>query len=213
VTESAALITQVAAEIGQTITAHQADQLWRYTQLVLKWNRIANLTGARSGDEFIRRHIADCLTILPWVTGSRVADVGSGAGLPGIVLACVAPKLELQLIEPRGKRARFLEQTRIELGLANATVAETQIEQWRPAAPIDTFICRAFGSLSDFVNATRTVQTPGCRLLAMKGRDPDLEVAALDPEAYRIEVRALTVAGWESRHLVICEPMLISRLV
>ncbi|MSR15272.1 MAG: 16S rRNA (guanine(527)-N(7))-methyltransferase RsmG [Gammaproteobacteria bacterium] len=200
-----AVITDAAAAVGVALSRAQSDLLMHYTELVFKWNRIANLTGAKSSEDFIIRHIADCLTIVPYVVGTQVLDLGSGAGLPGIVLACVTPNKEITLVEPRGKRARFLEQVRIELALRNVEVAAVRLENWQPDRPVDTFICRAFGSLSEFLAATHAGQTLGCRLIAMKGRDPAPELAAIDSTAYRTEVQSLTVPGWESRHLVICD--------
>lgn len=202
-----AAISSAAAAVGSALSSVQIEQLAHYVDLVFKWNRIANLTGARSRSEFVTHHLADCLTLAPFIRGSRLLDVGSGAGLPGIVVACAIPALHVTMLEPRAKRARFLDQVRIELGLGNVAVAAMRIEDWKPTAPIDTFVCRAFGTLSEFVAATRAVQTLGCRLVAMKGRDPRAEIAALDSAIFRITLQRVTVPGWDSRHLVICERM------
>lgn len=197
-----AAIGAVAARVAVTLTATQAGLLARYVDLLFKWNRVSNLIGVRDVDDFIHRHLADCLSILPYVHGMTLADIGSGAGLPGLAIACARPEWRVALVEPRAKRARFLVHAGHTLGLSNIDVAAVRGEDWRPAFPIDTFVCRAFGSLAAFVAATATLQRPGCRLLAMKGEVPEAELAALDGGRYACQVHRLDVAGWRSRHLV-----------
>lgn len=197
--------TRIAAlgeALGVSLTPDSAAALARYVELVFRWQRIANLTGAADPETFIREHLADCLAVLPHIGEGPLADIGSGSGLPGLVLAIVRPDIPVALVEPRGKRARFLEQVRIDLRLAHVAVHAMRVEAWRPLIPVDALICRAFSSLPDFVSATRHLQRPGLRLLAMKGELPASELDDLEARGFTVEARSLTVPGWSQRHLV-----------
>lgn len=198
-------IASLGQELGVTLTPESIAGLARYVDLVYRWQRIANLTGAADPETFIREHLADCLSVLPFIGEGALADIGSGSGLPGLVLAISRPDLEVSLIEPRGKRARFLEQVRIELRLHNVEVHPIRVEDWVPLAPVRTLICRAFSALGDFVDATRHLQQPGLRLLAMKGEPPAGEIAALQAQGYLVQTRELVVPGRLRRHLVIVD--------
>jgi 16S rRNA (guanine527-N7)-methyltransferase len=194
-----------AAAIGVSLTPAQLGQFARYTDLVFKWNRIANLIGTMRPQEFIERHLLDCLAVVPFLRGPRVVDVGSGAGLPGVVIAITCPDLEVSVVEPRGKRARFLEQVRIELGLSQLHVVHSRVEAWYSSQPVDTVICRAFGRLADFLQATVALHRAHGRLLAMKGRDPAAELAEVDTETWEVRTEVLHVPTWQARHLVILD--------
>ena len=196
-------LASVSAELGVSLAPESVATLAQYVGLVFRWQRIANLTGAADPETFIREHLADCLSVLPFIGEGALADIGSGAGLPGLIVAILRPDIPVTLVEPRGKRARFLEQARIDLRLANVTVQGGRVEAWTPTAPIDSLICRAFSSLPDFLAATRHLQRPGLRLLAMKGELPAAELAEVDTGRYAAETHALTVPGWSRRHLVI----------
>ncbi len=181
-----------------------AERLAAYLALLARWNRAYNLTAVRTTAEMVSRHVLDSLAIAPWVTGPRVLDVGSGAGLPGIPLAIVRPALDLHLLDASAKRTRFMVQALAELGLTNAVVERGRVEALRPALPFDTVVSRAFGSLAAFLAAAGPCCAPGGRLLAMKGARSDAELAALPP-AYRVEaVHRLSVPGLEGeqRHLI-----------
>lgn len=195
-------IRDAGAQVSVPLSGAQVARLVQYVELVFKWNRIANLTGVRDVAEFIARHLSDCLSILPHVPAGVLADIGSGAGLPGLVLACVAPERRVFLVEPRAKRARFLEHARIALQLPQVEVVNARVEDWRPDVVVDAFVCRALGSVAEFVAVTAGLQRPGCRLLAMKGQVPAAELAGIHPRAYACRVHALQVPGWRDRHLV-----------
>lgn len=199
---AAAALESVAGAVYPSLTPASRAALLSYVALVFRWQRIANLTGAPDPSTFIRQHVSDSLSVLPHVGAGPLADIGSGAGLPGLVLAIAQPALEVVLVEPRGKRARFLEQARIELALPNVSVHAGRVQDWHPAHPPQTLICRAFASIPDFLTATLHLQSPGVRVLAMKGDLPEVELAGLDHDRYRSEVRSLEVAGWARRHLV-----------
>lgn len=191
--------------VSCSLSTPQTALLAQYVELVYKWNRIANLTGVSGAFEFVSRHLTDCLSILPFVSGSTLVDVGSGAGLPGFVLACVRPHWCVYLVEPRAKRARFLDHARLALALPKVEIVASRVEHWQPPRRIETIVCRAFGTVQDFVRVTSTLQTPGCRLLAMKGQDPARELAGMDRRGLDSHVHKLTVPGWRDRHLVVLE--------
>ena len=174
---------------------------WSNT-LIAKWNRITNLVASSSLVELVRKHIVDCLAATPFLKGSRIVDVGSGAGLPGIVLAILYSHSEVILVESRERRSRFLRQVAIELELGNVTVVARRIENWRPGQAIDCIVSRGYGSLHKFFEDTRALHRDGCRLVAMKGTAPETEIAGLSVDRSAVSVQPLTVPGWEHRHLV-----------
>ncbi|MSQ68753.1 MAG: 16S rRNA (guanine(527)-N(7))-methyltransferase RsmG [Gammaproteobacteria bacterium] len=198
-------IAGVAAALGQTLAAGTLEQLAAYADLVVRWNRHANLTGARTAAEFAGKFIADALAVAPHVGGPLIADLGSGNGVPGVVLAILKPAHQVVLIEARSRRARFLEQVRIELGLANIAVVHDRIEHWQPPTRPDVVVCQAVGSLEFLLLATAALHSERCQLLALKGRAPALEVAALGAAAAACQVLRLAVPGWQERHLVIID--------
>ena len=151
----------------------------------------------------VNLHLLDSLTVLPHLHGSRILDVGSGAGLPGIPLAVFSPQREFVLLDANGKKARFMRQAVIDLGLRNVVVEHARTESYHPAEGFDTVISRAFASVADFVRGAGSHCRKGGRLLAMKGRYPDTELEAL-PVGYRVvDVHALDIPGLTSqRHLI-----------
>jgi 16S rRNA (guanine527-N7)-methyltransferase len=198
-------IRAAAHTLAFPLSCAQEALLAQYVELVFKWNRITNLIGVAEPAEFIAKHLTDCLSIAPFVVGDTLVDVGSGAGLPGMVLACVQPELFVYLLEPRAKRARFLEHARIALALPNVEVVTARVEAWQPPRRVATIICRAFGSVQEFVRVTTALQSPGCRLLAMKGQDPTRELVGLATNDLNCTVHPLKVPGWRTRHLVMLE--------
>lgn len=176
-------------------------KLLAYLELLAKWNRAYNLTAVRDPVEMVARHLLDALAVLPFVHGMTLADLGSGAGLPGIPLAIARPDLAVTLIESNGKKARFLREAARALPLPNVVVREARVQE--AAGPFDVVTARAFASLADMLAWGGHLLAAGGRWLAMKGRiDPD-EIAAL-PEGFRlIAVHPLAVPGIEAeRHLV-----------
>ena len=195
-------VEDAARALAIPLTESQLAKLTTYAELVLRWNKFANLTGARDASSFARKFIADALAVDAFVHGDRIADLGSGAGLPGVVLAILAPARQVVLVEARARRARFLAQVRIELGLDNVEVAATRIEHWVPALLPDTIVCQAVGSLRLILSLTAHLHTPVTRVLALKGQAPTAELAELGSEAMACTVHELTVPGWQARHVV-----------
>ncbi|HET8898492.1 MAG TPA: 16S rRNA (guanine(527)-N(7))-methyltransferase RsmG [Rhodanobacteraceae bacterium] len=177
-------------------------RLLDYLALLERWNAHYNLTAVRDPREMISRHLLDSLAVLPWVTGASLIDLGAGAGLPGIPLALAAPERQVVLVDSNGKKARFMRAAVRELGLANVSVQEARVEKLE--GRYDCVTARAFASLPDMLQWGGHLLAPGGSWLAMKGRYPADEVAAL-PLAFQLARRVeLTVPGLDAeRHLLI----------
>ncbi len=203
--DSANVIATAAAALGLALSDAQCAALAGYAALVVNWNRYSNLTGAQTAGDFAGKFIADALAIAPFVRGPVVADLGSGNGLPGLVLAILEPAWRVVLVESRGRRARFLQQARIDLGLQNVEVVQARIEDWHPQALPRTVVCQAVGSLGMILALTGHLHSPDCRILALKGRSPAAELAELGATASACAVHPLAVPGWQDRHLVVVD--------
>ncbi|HSW51993.1 MAG TPA: 16S rRNA (guanine(527)-N(7))-methyltransferase RsmG, partial [Sulfuricaulis sp.] len=165
-----------------------------------------NLTAVRDPEQMVPRHLLDSLSVLPYLQGPRVLDIGTGAGLPGIPLALARPDLEFTLLDSNAKKTRFATQALHELGLKNVAVVQERVEKFHPAEKFDTLIARAFASIPDMLAASRHLCAPHGRFLVMKGVFPQEELAAVT-DGYRAEVKALTIPGLDAaRHMVILTP-------
>lgn len=178
------------------------ERLLDYLELLARWNATYNLSAVRDPNEMVTRHLLDSLSVLPHVVGERLADLGSGAGLPGIPLAIARPSLAVTLVDSNGKKTRFLRAAVRELGLANVRVDECRVEQAR--GQYDCITARAFASLADMLAWGGHLLAAEGRWLALKGRVPRDELVAL-PEGFRAEdVIALQVPGLDAeRHVVV----------
>lgn len=180
--------------------------LLAYLDLIVKWNRVHNLTAIRDPEQMVAHHLLDSLAIAPFVRGESLADIGSGAGLPGIPLAIHAPHRAVTLIESNGKKAAFLAQVAASLALANVTVAGVRAEAHAPARRFDCIVSRAFASLDLFAAIARPLLAPRGRLLAMKGTYPADEIARLPEGVRMVEARRLDVPQLAAeRHLILLE--------
>ena len=155
------------AAAGLAVAPDIAAALSGYLKLLVKWNRTYNLTGIRDPDELVERHLVESLALAPLLRGTRVADVGTGAGLPGIPLAIVAPERHFVLIESRAKRVRFLRHVVMTLGLTNAEVAHARVEDLPCERPFDTVLARAVAPPAALVAMTRHLTAPGTILLLL----------------------------------------------
>ncbi|MGE0808889.1 MAG: 16S rRNA (guanine(527)-N(7))-methyltransferase RsmG [Burkholderiaceae bacterium] len=196
------------------LSAAVQARLLQYLALLAKWNGVYNLTAIRDPEQMLRQHLLDSLAIVqPLVQragGSppaRVFDVGSGGGLPGVVLAVVWPHSQVLLIEPVGKKAAFLRQCQAELQLPNLSVAACRVEQLPAASRLpvpDLIVCRAFASLADFTIAIAPLSGPETLVAAMKGQRPDDEIAQLPAGWTPTETLELQVPGLDAhRHLIL----------
>src|SRR5580700_949292 len=197
------MLARGAAEIGIDLDAARAESLLRLVDELELGNAQFNLTAIRDRPGMLRKHVLDSLTLQPHLRGARVADVGTGAGFPGMALAIADPQRRFTLIEATGKKARFVAQTAERIGCSNVQVVHSRAESYRPIELFDTVVARALSSLADFVAYAGHLCAPGGRLLAMKGKRPEEEISAL-PRAFRVlAVHRLRVPGLpDERHLV-----------
>ena len=203
----AALLDRGLAELKLELSPEARQKLLDFAALLGKWNRVYNLTAIRSPEQAITHHLLDSLVVLPHLEGiARLADIGSGGGLPGIPLAIARPDLQINSIETVGKKASFQQQAKIELGLSNFVPVHARVEDVVPEAPFDAVISRAFSDIADFVRLTRHLLGPGGRFLAMKGVYPRDELASLPDDVRVVVTHPLTVPGLDAeRHLIILE--------
>jgi 16S rRNA (guanine527-N7)-methyltransferase len=181
----------------------QQASLLDYLDLLSRWNRAYNLTAVREPSQMVVRHLLDSLSIAPYLVASRVLDVGTGAGLPGVPLAILYPEREFHLLDSNGKKTRFLFQVKTALRLDNMMVQHSRVESYRPQQGFQAVLSRAFASLEDMVAGCRHLLVPGGRFLAMKGAYPSAELEAVDGPCRVEAVHALKVPGLaEERHLV-----------
>jgi 16S rRNA (guanine527-N7)-methyltransferase len=188
--------------LGIALDEAAIARLVDYVELLERWNAAYNLTAVRDPAEMVTRHLLDSLAIVPHVAGATLADLGSGAGLPGIPLAIAAPAREILLVDSNGKKARFLREAVRKLALAKTRVAESRVENVE--GTFDCITARAFASLGDMLAWGGHLLAPGGRWLALKGRFPDDELAAV-PAAFEVEkTLQMNVPGLDAeRHLVI----------
>lgn len=183
-----------------------APRLLDYLALLDQWNHAYNLTAVRDPREMVSRHLLDSLSILPWVPAGALAlaDLGSGAGLPGVVLALARPDLAVTLVESNGKKARFLREVVRQLGLANVRVAQSRAEQLDEPGAYGCITARALGTLAQLVQFGGDLLQPGGQLLAMKGQYPADEIAAL-PAPWQVQASHVLAIPGDSgaRHLIV----------
>lgn len=196
-------LEQDLAIAGIPSTAYQREQWLGLLDLIRQWNRIDNLTSVDDPEKMLPVHLLDSLSISSYVSGPRILDVGSGAGLPGLPLAIAHPDKQFTLLDAAAKRVRFQRHAVLKLGLSNVEIIQSRIEDYRPEQDFCVILSRAFSSLEHFVSATIDLLAPQGTLLAMKGRYPGKELAALS-ENFEYTVVPLKVPrlGAE-RHLVI----------
>jgi len=147
--------------------AEVAEKLEQYLALITKWNKVTNLTSIDNPEQMVVVHLLDSLSIQPYLSGDRILDVGSGAGLPGIPLALINQDKDFILLDSSGKKTRFMIQATIELGIRNIEVVQSRAQDFQ--GQFDHVVCRAFTHTADFVKACSHLLAPRGSLLAMKG--------------------------------------------
>lgn len=204
-----ALLSTGIVEMGLDVSIETQNKLLAYLALLQKWNKVYNLTAVRDPFEMVTLHLLDSLSVLPYVKVKNLLDVGSGAGLPGVVLAICMPNLQVTTIDAVQKKTIFLRQTKGELGLENLRVVHARVENFKPAEKFEAVISRAFSELALFVKLTKNLLANNGQWLAMKGRVPHQELTNNALESLPIKLQQiikLKVAGLAAeRHLIVLE--------
>ena len=199
-----------AQALGLELTDAQIDQLLEFLALLQKWNKVYNLTAVRDPQEMLTHHLLDSLAAVAPLRrqvatlgqGVRLLDVGSGGGLPGVVFAICCPDVDVSCVDTVGKKAAFIQQAAVALKLRNLHGLHARVETL--TTPFDIISCRAFASLPDFVAWSRgALAAPHGAWLAMKGKRPDDEVAALPPDVQVFHVEPLTVPGLDAERCIV----------
>ena len=207
-TAEAARIAALVQQLGLTASEHQLRQLQAYLALLQRWNKTYNLTALRDPVQMFSHHLADCLAALPPLQralagreGLRLLDVGSGGGLPGVLIAVLCPALQVSCVDTVGKKAAFIRQASAELGLSNLRAEHARVEQL--PGRYDVITSRAFATLADFVALTRERLAPEGFWMAMKGKRPDEEIAALPADVDVFHVEPLSVPGLDAERCLV----------
>ena len=197
-------LAQGIAAIGLNVERHVQMAMLDYINLLAKWNRAYNLTAVRDPKQMVTRHLLDSLSIVPYVKGDYVLDIGSGAGLPGIPLALCLPDYDFTLLDSNGKKTRFMTQAVRDLKLDNVSVVKSRIEFYQPEIKFDSLVSRAYSSIAHLAQeAHHLCKDTGC-ILAMKGTYPLAEMDELADAKSSVEVVRLDVPGVNGeRHLAI----------
>jgi 16S rRNA (guanine527-N7)-methyltransferase len=192
-------VIAAAAAVGVPLDDGTAERLLRYLALLQRWNATYNLTAVRDPEEMLVQHLFDCLAVIAPLRrqlpgAGRLLDVGSGGGLPGVVIAAVCADVQVTCVDTVGKKAAFIRQASAELALPNLRAEHARVEALKQA-PFDVITSRAFASLADFTRLTRHLLAPTGVWMAMKGKRPDEEIAALPAGVDVFHVEQLNVPG------------------
>ena len=192
-----------AGRLGVPLDREGAAALLGLLDELSVWNRAYSLSAITAREAMIRGHLLDSLSAWPDLAGTRIADVGTGAGFPGLPLALVAPERHFTLIDSVAKKIRFVTHATRRLGLSNVSVLQARVETLRPQVPFDTVIARAYAALPDLLESVQGLAGPGTRVVALKGRFPREELSAL-PQGWRVQqCRAVQVPGLAAeRHVL-----------
>jgi 16S rRNA (guanine527-N7)-methyltransferase len=191
------------SELGLALAPAQVEALLTLVTELADWNTRVNLTAIEDPAEVVDKHLLDSLAVLPFLTGLTVADVGSGAGFPGLPLAIADLDRRYTLIESTGKKVTFLRHACTMLRLPNVEVVQGRAEAMKPKKPFDTIVARALGSLAEFVRVARPSGRRGGRLLAMKGKVPEEELKAIPTGWKALAVRPIRVPGLDAERCLV----------
>lgn len=206
---SEALATELSSglkKLALTLSSEQQQLLLDYLALLVKWNKAFNLSGVKNASDMLSRHILDSLSMVPFIKGSCILDVGTGPGLPGIPLAICYPEKDFILLDSNGKKTRFIFQALVELGLKNVDVQNTRIENLATNKEIDTIVSRAFSTIKDLLTVTQHIvdrASVPVTILAMKGLYPEEELADLPMNYVMQAATSVKVPGHPAeRHII-----------
>lgn len=179
-------------------------QLNLYLDLLEKWNKVYNLTAIRERDEMEKLHVLDSLAVFKFIQGKRIIDVGTGAGLPGVVLAIVNPELEVTLLDSNGKKTRFLQEVQRVLGLENINVVRSRVLDYQVSTKFSTVVSRAFASIEKMQQGSQHLLAKDGIWVAMKGKNPVDELVSIDG-SYQVNTYKVPGVGGERCCVVLSE--------
>ena len=199
-----AILERGVTELGLKCPQSSREQLITQLELLLKWNRSFNLTAITEPEQIVTHHILDSLSVVPWIRGGQVIDVGTGAGYPGLPLAMTLPDIHVTLLDSRGKKIRFVDTVIRTTRLTNAVTVHGRVEDFRPEVKFDTLVARAFASLADIIQLGAHLVKPGGRIVALKGEYPIAELnTARASFEYGFDCQSVQVPGINAeRHIV-----------
>jgi 16S rRNA (guanine527-N7)-methyltransferase len=199
-------VGSICGALGLAPTAQQTQSLLAYLDLLQRWNATYNLTAVRDRDAMLVQHLADCLAVVPPLTrqlrAGRLLDVGSGGGLPGVVLAIMLPAFEISCVDAVGKKAAFVQQVAATLALPNLRGLHARAEALKDSL-FNIITSRAFASLENFTRLTQPLLAPGGAWMAMKGKRPDAEIAELPPHVQVFHVEQLDVPHLQAERCLV----------
>ena len=189
--------------LGIKLSTQQLQALLHYQALLVQWNQRFNLTAIRDPEDMIVRHLLDSLAISHYITKDVIADVGTGAGLPGLPLGIINARRKITLLDSNGKKTRFLNHIKQELALTNINIRQSRVENFHPEILFEVIVSRAFTQLDKMVPACRHLLTKGGRLFAMKSQSASEEIAAMGNAAQVIAVHNITVPFLDEQRVLV----------
>lgn len=197
------LIRDGISELGMSPDKFPVASYVAFLGLLGKWNRAYNLTAINDMERMVSHHILDSLSALPYLNGDSCIDIGTGAGLPGLILALATPVKQWILLDSNQKKIRFINQAIIELKIKNVSTAKHRAEEFRPDRLFSTIITRAYGSLALICKQTRHLLAPDGIILAMKGAVSKEELAEVDKRTHMVHIHDLKVPGIRERRTLV----------
>jgi 16S rRNA (guanine527-N7)-methyltransferase len=196
-------LVQDAATLGVTLTGEDAARLFTLTEELARWNRRYNLTAISAPAAMVTHHLLDSLAVHPDLSGARIADAGTGAGFPGLPLALCNPQRHFTLIDSTAKKVRFVTHAAARLSLTNVTALHARVESMQPEEAFDTVLARAFAPLPTLLEKVTRICSAQTQVLAMKGKWPAEELAALPAQWRVLRSRELHVPGLDAARCLI----------
>ena len=175
-------------KLGLSSQQYPCDKYFTYIEILHEWNQAYNLTAVKEPNEILSRHIIDSLLVLPYIEGKKCLDIGTGAGIPGLILALAQPEKKWVLLDSSQKKVRFLKHLKYKLHIENIEIVRSQVIEYKPTLPFDTLICRAFAPLDRMIIETEHLINNSNQLLAMKGESIDREIKLLQSHNFQTQI-------------------------